>query len=115
MKLSSSFRLILRYLLGAEDYLDLYPLHEKYSLSPGQILEATTWLKGNGYIEQMGLRARLTAEGRDWLIRERFSVFQSKEKPWDEVPDGLKIERILPNEPYMPDLSQVQKGFFLKR
>lgn len=115
MEHSSSFRLIVRYLLGSEDYLDLYSLHEKYCLSPGQILDATTWLKDSGYIDQIGLKARLTAAGRDWLIAERFSVFQTKEKPWEEVPEGLTIERVLPNEPYMPDLSQVQRGFFLKR
>lgn len=111
----SSFRLVTKFLFEAVDYLDLYMLHEKYKLSPGQILDATTWLKDNGYVEQVGTEARLTAEGREWLIRERFWVFQPKEEPWGEVPDGLKVERMLPNEPYMPDLSQVQKGFFLKR
>ena len=115
MNPDSSFRLVARYLFDSVDYFDLYELHEKYKLSPGQILDATAWLSENGYVEQSGTKARLTAEGREWLIRERFWLFQSDEKPWREVPDGLRVERIRPNEPYMPDLTQVQKGFFLKR
>jgi len=115
MNLDSSFRLVLRHLFSSVDYFDLYALHEKYKLSPGQILAAIAWLSENGYVEQLGTTARLTAEGREWLVRERFLLFQSTEKPWDAVPDGLRVERIRPNEPYMPDLTQVQRGFFLKR
>lgn len=115
MNSDSSFRLVISFLLDSVEYLDLYMLHEKYKLSPGQILEATTWLRENGYVEQLGTKARLTAEGREWLIRDRFWVFKPRERPWSEVPDGLMVERILPNEPYMPDLAQVQQGFFLKR
>ena len=115
MNPETSFRLVLKHLFNSLDYLDLYSLHEQYKLSPGQILAATAWLNKNGYVEQLGTMARLTAEGREWLIRERFWIFHPNEKPWDEVPDGLRAERIRPNEPYMPDLTQVQKGFFLKR
>ncbi|WP_157726805.1 hypothetical protein [Qipengyuania flava] len=100
-------------LYDASDWADLFEVHQAYVLSPAQVQESIERLAKVGYVERDGLHARLTGEGRAWVISSRRSLFMSPLKDWRqfEVEDRIVSE----NEPYLPNLQKLDKDFFVNR
>jgi hypothetical protein len=91
--------------------MDLFELHEEYVLSPGQVLESIERLSAVGYVQRDGLRAKLTDEGRQWVMFSRRELFMSPHIDWRsfETNDRL-VEEF---EPYFPSLKKVDRGHFI--
>lgn len=111
---SSSDREFIRYVFSSKDWVDVYELHIQFQLSPGQIIDIVERLRKRGYVELEGTRARLTVSGRDWILKHRGVVFKSGAGRFrSELEETVGLNpTIQPGEPYLPDLSEVDREFF---
>lgn len=107
---NSSDREVIGALYDASDWVDLFEVHEAYVLSPAQVQESVERLAKVGYVERDGLHARLTEEGREWVVSSRRALFMSPTKDWRrfEIEDRIIAE----NEPYLPNLKKLDREFF---
>lgn len=95
--LSSIDRELLSEIINSETgELNLYRLHEKFRLSPGQILSSVLKFKERNILEMIDeMNVRLTDTGRGWLIDNRRSLFlQERNRYWREVPEDMLQEKI---------------------
>ena len=81
MALNSAERELLLELFRNRDGIDVYRLHQRYMLSPGQLAEALAAFGERGLVEYLNRRARLTDKGREWLLAGRKEMFFSSDTP----------------------------------
>jgi hypothetical protein len=107
-------RELLRDLFKAPGGLELFHFHEKYQVTPAQILVAVEPLLRLGVIESEAHRIRLTTYGRKWVVANRARIFlQSIDQFWKTPPVALSADRIEPFEPYVPKhRSSLNPAFF---
>lgn len=116
MIIGSPEREILRALYEARDWLDLYILHERYLLSPGQLSSAVRKFEAAGIVVSQELKVRLTDRGIIWLLKYRKSIFMSgHSRPWAKIRSNMRKEPIDPFSPYLPTLKFVDENFFSKK
>jgi len=111
---SSSDREFLRFTFSSKDWVDVYELHVEYQLSPGQIIDIVERLRGEGLLEFEGTKARLTAPGREWVLKQRNIVFKSAANEFRaELDESVVLKPTVEiGEPYLPDLPEVDREFF---
>lgn len=114
--LNTHDKLLLKLLFSVGDkWADLYLLHERYLLSPGQISNAVRRACDAGIIEtDCNLNARLTAGGRAWVLLNRKAIFLSGKRWWatPSVEPNSTLEDTY--APRLPSLSKIDKAFFEK-
>lgn len=116
MKIASSEREILKLLYSSNEWADLYSLHDKYLLSPGQLSNAVRKFEDAGIIESKELEVKLTLKGRVWLIKHRRAIFMGGHgRPWAKPRPEHCQEPISPMQPYLPELENVDQAFFLRK
>jgi len=108
-------REIIRTLFESQDWVDLFDLHERYMLSPGQLSFAVRRLKGLGIIETNGLQVKLNARGRKWVFAHREPLFLRGNRFWAAQNDQVGDAQLSPLEPYMPKLKSIRADFFRNR
>src|SRR5689334_20346450 len=116
MELSSADKELLLALYSTKDWVDLYVLHERFLLSPGQILSSSERFGKLGVLEADGLRARLTSRGRRWVVEHRNVLLQSgRDRSWTSPSLRPILSRKSAAEPYLPDLRRIDFNFFKNR
>lgn len=111
MSIPSYKREVLRKLFSTLDWCDLYQLHVEKLISPAQIAMSLNDLSETGIIETDGIKARLTDDGRNWVLRNRVALFANVDRSWSKP--VLKKESALdPSAPYLPRLRSIDKKFF---
>lgn len=100
-------------LFQANDWFDLYALHEELLLSPAQIVSAVMRLQADGLCEADGMKAKLNNDGVRWVLKNRREIFLRSGRKWSISPlvDHPKFDI---GEPYMPRLKSIDKDFFRK-
>ncbi len=112
---SSSDREVIRFLFSQPNWVDLYELHMQFGLSPAQIIDMLERLITLGFAERQGAQARLTQHGRDWTVAARNKIFlDTDRKAWRPSSDQLLADGLEFSTPYMPDLSLVDRKFFVQ-
>jgi hypothetical protein len=106
-------RLVILALFQARDWLDLYALHEKFSLSPAQIISTLALLDEQKLCEVDGTRARLTQSGYNWVLKNRRQIFMQSGRKWAKL-DSSNKRHLHVGQPYMPRLRSVDKDFYRK-
>jgi hypothetical protein len=111
---SSSDREVIKFLFSGSDWCDLYELHKRFNLSPAQILDIVERLKTVGLAEIDGVRARLTPDGRMWVIAARDEIFFGNgDQDWKHYNQAAAYKSLDTVEPYLPDLRIIDRNFFL--
>ncbi|MDF3608337.1 hypothetical protein PE067_20625 [Paracoccus sp. DMF-8] len=107
-------REVISLLYTADNWVDLYQLHETKLLSPGQLASTLLMLMTHELCEIEGMSARLTAKGRDWVFLKRKEIFFVVARDW-ALKTSQNPQSIDRDEPYLPDLSRLDVNFFLRR
>jgi len=106
-------REVISALFSAKGWVDLYDLHEKYLLSPGQLVHAARKFDQLGIVEWTETRLKLSDHGRHWVLVNRSTLFlQRSPRFWAIDFDGIVREPSHPSEPYMPKIRAVRAKFF---
>jgi len=112
LPITSEDREMLKCIYKHAGKLDVYFLHEKFLLSPGQlsrlIRKFTAW---NVITEKEGT-LYLTELGQKWLLENERKIFCDVNKYWKECPDIFKAPQLNVGTPYLPDFSIIDKEFF---
>lgn len=112
---SSSDREIVRFLFSKRNWVDLYDLHVEFGLSPAQVLDMLERLLAIGLAERQGPQARLTPQGRDWVLAARGEIFfDVASEVWRPTSEQLLADAMEPSTPYLPDLGLVDRTFFIQ-
>jgi hypothetical protein len=114
MEIESFEREIIRELFKCQDWLDLYTLHQELLLSPAQVAYTLSELEAKGYSESEGTNARLTAEGRRWVLRSRRELFLDVRRPWAKS-KLVKEATLEASQPYLPRLGSIDRHYFQKK
>lgn len=114
MPVSSFEREIIRELFKSYDWFDLYSLHVRFLLSPAQVAYAISKLEGDGLVEIDGTNAKLTAQGRGWVLKNRRDLFLNAKRPWAKS-KFEKGEKLKAGKLYMPRLRSIDRAFFEKK
>jgi hypothetical protein len=105
----------IRVLFASSDWIDIFVLHERYMLSPGQLSHAVRKLAALNVIDVSGLNVRLNSRGRKWVFVNRRMLFMRNEvRFWASRHDPTQHPSISPATPYMPKLKAVRTDFFKK-
>lgn len=104
----SSIKELARELYRSRAPISLYELHRKYGLGPADVSFAARFLARVGAATQDGVYVSPTPQTRAWIKGYRHKIFLDERRPWAMV-DRLMRD---PNEPYLPDLSKVDRAFF---
>lgn len=93
--------------------VDLYFFHEKYLLSPAQLLRTTNKFIKEGIIELKNEVATLTPKGEKWIIYNRKTLFlNEKDKYWKEIPSKMRQNSIGIKDLYKPYRNKLDKELF---
>jgi len=115
-QIESFEREVLRALFSCPEWYDLYALHERFLLSPGQLAHAVRAYEADGLVESDGLNARLTQKGRVWVFENRRRLFLNEQRrTWADIPSFIRIRSLAPTEPYLPRLKDVSTNFFKQK
>jgi hypothetical protein len=104
----SEVRELLRAAYATDAPLDLYELHQRYLLTPAQVLRAVNMLLEMSVVSvgEKGQSIVLTDHGRTWVLANRRKIF-SKSTYWKHLPsEGRPQER--------KDISVITKGLKLR-
>jgi hypothetical protein len=112
---NSSDREVIRFLFSKRNWIDLYELHVDFRLSPAQIIDTLERLLPVGLAERQGAQARLTQQGRDWILAARGEIFfDTDRESWRPSSDQLLADKLEFSTPYMPDMALVDRNFFVQ-
>ncbi len=111
MNVPSSKREILHALFQADDWLDLYKLHEQYRLTPGIVAQTVFFLQERDLLEIEGMKARLSEAGKAWVFLNRKRIFYATDRVWVQ-PKQTDESRADANSPYLPRARSLDKKFF---
>jgi len=115
IKFTSSDREVIRFLFSKRDWVDLYRLHVEFGLSPAQILDMLERLIDVGLAERQAAEARLTVQGRDWVLAARGNIFFFTDSAsWRPSAKQLLANAMDPSTPYLPNLRLIDRNFFVK-
>jgi hypothetical protein len=113
--LDSAIREFLRDLFAQPEGMDLYVFHEKYQLTPGQLLTLVEYFEKQLFVERQEYKVQLTPSGRAWVLLNRGKLFlQKRKKTWKEMPEFFRGRKIEPAEPYIPKRKNLNLKFFEK-
>lgn len=114
-ELNSAKRELLRDLYSQPDGMDIYKFHEKYRLTPGQLLTLIELYEKQNIVELQEYRILLTESGRQWVLANRVALFlHCREKTWKEIPAIFQGDRIESGETYLPRRKNLNLKFFEK-
>ncbi|GBR34613.1 hypothetical protein [Gluconobacter kondonii] len=107
----SSIRELARVIYFSEGEVDLYKLHLEYRLSPFEVSFAARFFVKVGIAELDGISLVLRTSAKEWLFERRQRFFMQAKRPWaNDLRDGVD-----PSEPYLPELSRVDRDFFYRK
>jgi len=86
--------LILRELIyGNNKNVNIYSLHDKYLLSPGQISKFVLTYLDKKIITFENHCISLTSKGKSWLVKNKDTLFLgAREREWAEIPEEFKYD-----------------------
>jgi hypothetical protein len=113
MMIPSHQREVILFLYESEGWVDVYQLHQEKLLSTGQIASVLLDLRESKYCVIRGLSAKLTEAGRNWVVSNRMELFLKVSRDWAQ-PLPKNDKSVLPNEPYLPNLGQIDRNFYKK-
>lgn len=102
--------LLLQELIRSEGKVASYTLHRKFRLSPSEVVRSINKLKEMEIIDLDGFNIKFTQQGRDWVVRNRFQLFSPGERPWRKCPEHFVQQKLMPNQPYVPRISKLDKS-----
>lgn len=115
MQIGSTEREFLRLAFSSPEPVDLYELHLRFSLSPGQVARLIRTFGEAELVGSDGESAWLTDAGRRWVLQHRAFLFlRPSGRRWAKVPDAIVRPRADPNQPYLPRWKSLRKSFFLR-
>lgn len=104
-------RLVLRHLHEMGGRLNLYALHERYSLSPGQAYSASQRLCEMGIATREGLMLVETERGFELCVSLAQELWPSlQEKAWKDVPAKIAQKRESATALYCPPAMSKSQG-----
>lgn len=72
--------------------LDLYSIHQRFLLSPAQIVRSLQRLHSIGILEYDAEKAKITEFGESWIIANRKELFlKQKKRYWALVKDSYRF------------------------
>src|SRR5687767_1553858 len=84
-------RLVLRDLHQSGGTINLYELHKRYRLSPGQIFSACEKLRTMGLAERNGLTLQETEKGFAYCVTAAHDIWTAVDQPeWKSIPEKIK-------------------------
>ncbi|MEP3846065.1 MAG: hypothetical protein ABJM43_12070 [Paracoccaceae bacterium] len=101
-------------LFKADDWLDLYKLHEQYRLTPGVVAQTVFFLQERDLLVIEGMKAKLSETGKAWVFLHRKKLFYGTDRIWVQ-PKQNDEERMDANSPYLPRARSLDKKFFQDR
>lgn len=113
--MNSVDKILIKHMVNSIDWCDLYQLHEKCLLSPGQLSRSLRGFIGSGIVE-IGpkLSARPTAKGRLWVLANRRQLFLSPvHRRWAESISKAQVSTEQSYVPRMPPLNGLNRDFFV--
>ncbi|MGO4909968.1 hypothetical protein ACEN2J_16725 [Pseudorhodobacter sp. W20_MBD10_FR17] len=113
MSVSSFEREIILELFKCQNWFDLYSMHERLRLSPAQVAYTVSKLSANGSIEVDGTKARLTEQGRLWVLKNRRALFLDVKRPWADS-KFVSEQGFEAGQPYLPRLKSIDRTYFRK-
>jgi hypothetical protein len=91
--ISSSDKKIFLELFSNRKPLDIYYFHKQYLFSPAQISRFLRTYCKKRIIEFSDNKIYLTEHGKNWIIRNRYSIFLSQNKThWVKIPEDWKVK-----------------------
>lgn len=108
--IQSHEREVILALFQANDWFDLYALHEELLLSPAQIASVLMRLLEDGLCESDGMNAKLNGAGIKWVLKNRREIFMRGSRTWANSP-LVDAQKIGIRQPYMPRLKSIDKDF----
>lgn len=99
--------------LSKRKEVDAYFFHEKYMLSPAQLLKSIKKLREEGIIIFEEKILSLTDKGKIWVMANRKQLFlQERSKYWKQISKEVKQERMMKNELYKPKKKNIDSELF---
>ena len=98
-------RIILRSLFSSNGELNVYELHKKYLLSPGQISRSLRKLSSLDIISMDVENAifEITENGREIILFNRRELFgRPLHKVWQNIPEEMLVAKVEQDMPYLP-------------
>lgn len=107
-------KLILVDLYQSISGLNSYTFFKRYKLMPNELYFHLKIFINKNFVQiENGTKIILTIEGRNWVILNIKSLDVS-EKEWRKVPKDFLIPQRNIREPYVPQISKLDKVFFKK-
>jgi DNA-binding PadR family transcriptional regulator len=105
---------ILIKLLFVKKILDIYELHTKYKLSPGQIARSLEKLLADNLLhiveKENSIMVSLTDFGRTWLIENgNWVLFGSRTLHWKEIPKSFMRQSTSESKPFIPRTIELRR------
>ncbi len=93
--------------------VSMYELHERYLLSPGQILESIERLRPFDVLNREGHFLTATEKTRAWAILHRFELFSRQSRSWLNAFRSKRISDDMMDEDWRS--STLARNYFLNR
>jgi hypothetical protein len=88
MKFGPADREIIRLLWESDSKgIDVYELHERYRLSPAQIVRSVNRFSIERILALDNDRLYFLEGGRSWVVKNRDKIFYGQAMPWKKIPD----------------------------
>jgi hypothetical protein len=100
-------RIVLRDLNAADDGLSAYTFWRRYKIGPALLFRAVQRLAGEGLVTIDGSFFRITANGRNEVVDNRWAFLHVRDRPWRDCPKEFTQPPLKPNGPYIPRWTQV--------
>ena len=115
MKFSTIQKEILKDLFRASEGLDLFTFWRRYRISPAEMFKIVDKLEKNNLVHIVDERIFLTTYGRKYLTANRSFLTSRGKRPWREIPDAFKAEKLPVNKPIAPILSLMDRNMLPKQ
>jgi|SRR5579859_467621 len=91
-----------------------FTFYTRYKVAPDEISLFITKYTKKGVINYEGDKLTLTAEGRNIILKQLFSIKASGGK-FSTIPSEFKIQKIEINSPYLPNINNVSAEILKKK
>jgi hypothetical protein len=110
-------RELLKEMFSCHGHVSVALFHNKYRLSPGQIIRSIRKLDALGIIEEDDTSIGLNEKGREWVLNNRWIFFETSiKKDWTPkklVSDNLNARNCLRTD-LLPKMRRLNKEYFIK-